>query len=654
MLLLGLLFAAFGLVAVQDFLRPGVTHGHDIQHHAWAYWSLWRCVLDGDFWPRWNPYLALGIPLLSFYGPVGYVAGWPAQALGASPLQAMTWVLVLFQALGAAGAYASVRWLGGSVAGGLVAAFALCFAPYHLLDQNFRLALGETLAFSLFIPVFAAGWKLAQGERGWASWILGAAMSTMLLTHVMSVIMAALGLVLISLLSWRVLATRRQSVLGGLRPLVLIGVLSAGATAAWWLPVAVEQEHTSVGRLSRPGRAISPYAVTAGEVLRRQLWVTYGSRRSLRKLWRLEAAHNAEPSDISRAAIESERIKRRGMPMYFGWGMALLLFFGLAARSREQSGEDGSATAERLEQSVPPQRSARRLAIAGSILLLLSIWPLARVLDGMPLFGRIMFPWRLYAPATALVALAGGLAVDFWVGRRRIALLALLALLAVDAAPFLGAAMRYPPAPAPGFFVFEAEGALASNVPRDRFVRIEDAPLPPSDYQGQLAKSRWVFSEYMGGPLWKRYGRLSSPPSKKESGYFGAEVRYSRTRRRQIPLSAQPVAQIRVAEGEWEGLPLDAWDLLPERITLRIPQDSSATSLRYKGAWFPGWEVRIDGGDWRGTEPSEEHLLETAFPVGTRLVEFRYAFWQPWDRPLGLGISLATLLLLGFLWCRRL
>ena len=36
------------LVAVQDFLRPGVSRAHDLQHHAWALWSLWECVLDGD------------------------------------------------------------------------------------------------------------------------------------------------------------------------------------------------------------------------------------------------------------------------------------------------------------------------------------------------------------------------------------------------------------------------------------------------------------------------------------------------------------------------------------------------------------------------------------------------------------------------------
>jgi len=583
-------------------------------------------VLDGDLWPRWNPYLALGIPLLSFYGPIGYVAGWPAQALGASPLQAMATVLVLFQTLGAAAAYASVRWLGGSRGGGLLAAFAICLAPYHLMDQNFRLALGETLSFSLFLPVFAAGWKLASGDRGLAPWVLGCGMALLLLTHVLSAVMAVLGLLLILGLAPFSAARpdRRTRLCSSIGALLMVAVLTAGATAAWWLPVVVEQEHTSLSRLSRPGRAISPYAATADEVLRRQLWERYGVRRSLRSLWKLEQAHQVAPTDSSKAALEHERMRRRAMPLYFGWGMALLLLMGLSIR-RDRGG-------------------GRSLALAGLALLVLSVWPVARLLDGLPLFGRIMFPWRLFAPATALAALAGGL--SFRGGR--LGLLALLGLVALDAAPFLGAADRYPAPPSDGFFVWDGDRAVAGDVPRDRFLRIEDAPLPPSDYGGQLAKSRWVFSEYMAAPLRERYGKLSRPPSKAESGYFGAEFRFSRTRATRISLPAEAIAEIRDPGGEWQSLSRSAWTLLPERITLQLPEGNSASDLRFKGAWFPGWEVRVDGGSWGAAGPSEEHLLTVVLPSGAELVEFRYAFWSRWPRSLGLGVSLFFLLGLVF------
>jgi len=669
------LFLALGLVAIQDFLRPGVTHGHDIQHHAWAYWSLWRCVLDGDLWPRWNPYLGLGIPLLSFYSPLAYVLAWPAQALGASPLQAMAYVLFLFQAGGAGAAYASVRWLGGSRAGGLIAAFALALAPYHLLDQNFRLALGETLAFSLFIPVFAASWQLVLGERKRAPWVLGVGMAMMLLIHVLSAVMAILGIgIILTLGLWRrgerpegPSSSSRPGAFRTLRALVVIGLVTAGSTAAWWGPVVAEQEHTSVGRLSKPGRAISPYAVTVDEVLRRQLWDGYQVRRSLKKLWTLEAATRAAPSPSKEAAVEREKSLRRGMPMYLGWGLFLLLILGIVSprgallRAGGDAGDD------------PPQEEtcARSLAIAGGLLILLSIWPAARLLDGLPLFGRIMFPWRLLAPASALAALAGGVAWRHWasppmagavgpkqgtvgVGRSRLLVGVMLALLAVDAAPFLGAAERYPPAPGPGLFVFGKDRAVEAEVPRDRFLRIEDAPLPPSDYRWQLGKSRWVFSEYMAPPLRQRYGKLSKPPSKELSGYFGAEMRFSRNNASQTPLSAQPVTEVREPGGEWEGVPMENWELLPERISIELPARPGPREVRFKGAWFPGWRVRIDGGEWGDTRPGDEFLLSSQLPAGAQRVEFRYFFSSPWHRPASLAVSLLSLLGIAvFYWARR-
>ncbi|MEE2830437.1 MAG: hypothetical protein VX498_14710 [Myxococcota bacterium] len=607
-----ILLVLLGVVAGQEFLRPGIARGHDVTHHAWAYWSLWRSVLDGDVYPRWNPYLALGIPLLQFYCPVGYVAGWPAQLLGASPLQAMASVLIAAQVAGAGAAYASVRWLGGTRAAALVAAFALALAPYHLLDQNFRVALGETIAFAWMTPVFAAGWKLGRGERGAAPWVLGLGLSLLLLTHVLTLIMVIFTLVLLVAAARMPGGRPVRRLLPSLGSLALCGALAAGATAAWWLPVVVEQEHTSISRLSRPGRSISRYAVTADEPLRRRLWARYDVRRSLEK------------TDSPGLA----------MPMYFGWGLGLLLLLALVRPRRHGEEEGGS----------------RWFGAVALLLLLLTLHPLARVLDGMPLLGRIMFPWRLYAPATALTARAAAGAFDGWtepLGRSRSLVLAgLLSLLAWDAAPYLGAAERYP-APGPeGFSVFDGKRAVPTELPRDRFIRIEEAPLPPVDYGWKVAKSRWIFSEYMAPALRKRYGKLSRPPSVETSEFFGAEVRFSRHRSTRQPLKPQPIAEYRVVGGDWSGIDPERWRLRPERIEVDLPEALAGGDLRFKQAWFPGWQVRRDDGPWEPALASPEHLLQTSVAGGTRQVVFRYSWLTPWDRPVGLAVSLLTLLLL--------
>jgi len=536
-----------------------------------------------------------------------------------------------------------------------------------LLDQNFRVALGETLALAVFIPVFAAAWKIMRGEGGRAPWVLGGGMATLLLVHTLSAVMAILGICLIVGVS--VLGGERLPSLSrlglkrwcnNLRSLALVGLMTGGVTAAWWIPVALEQQHTSVGVLSKPGRAISPYAATSDEVLRRQLWTRYDVRRPLSRLWAMEVAEASAPSASTRAAIATEKERRRGMPMYFGWGLILLLLLGLLLPSGDFSA--------RAQPGAEPQQpvSRRPLALVGTVLLVLAIWPAAVLLDGLPLFGRIMFPWRLMAPATALAALVGGLAwgalsTRFLSGlaarhglESRLLLLSLLALLAVDAAPFLGAAERYPSVPSSGLFVFDGERVVEAELPRDRFLRIEDAPLPPADYDWKLAKSRWVFSEYMAAPLRHRYGKLSRPPSLEESAYFGAEVRFSGYSARQVKMTPESLVQVRAVGEDWQSVPPADWDLKPQKLVVRLPPTLGPSEVRFKGAWFPGWRVRTNGGEWMDTEPGEEYLLRGWVPRNTSEVEFRYFFSRPRHRPLSLLLSLLTLCgITAFSWRRR-
>ena len=69
-------------------------------------------------------------------------------------------------------------------------------------------------------------------------------------------------------------------------------------------------------------------------------------------------------------------------------------------------------------------------------------------------------------------------------------------------------------------------------------------------------------------------------------------------------------------------------------------------------AWFPGWEVRADGGDWEAAAKSSS-LLAARIPEGTRTIEFRYSATRPWGRGVGLLSSGVTLLGLLVLASRR-
>jgi hypothetical protein len=55
--------------------------------------------------------------------------------------------------------------------------------------------------------------------------------------------------------------------------------------------------------------------------------------------------------------------------------------------------------------------------------------------------------------------------------------------------------------------------------------------------------------------------------------------------------------------------------------------------------------VSVDGGAWTGAD-KKSWLLAAEVPTGAKRVVFRYSAVRPWDRSLGLGLSLMTLLAL--------
>ena len=616
---------ALGVVAAQDFLRPGISHGHDVGYHLWALWSTWRCVLDGDFIPRWNPYLGLGMPLLQFYSPLSYVSAWPAQWLGASPVQALAVLMVCGQVLTACSALAALRWLDASYSGSLLGAAVAVLAPYHLLDQTLRVALAENLALALLPLLLAATWKLGRGDDARASWVLGICAAALLLTHVLTLfVMLFVGAPVFLAAA---LGARRtgRSLAAPVAALGLCALLTVGATAAWWLPIVVEVEHTAVQRLSRPGRAISPLAATATEPLRRRAWQGYGIRHKI-------------------GAVEDPG---RSMPLYFGCVLFVLLGLGLIAPRYLRPASEGDGAAG----PCPPPRL---FAILGLLALLLATWPAARVLDGAPLIGRIMFPWRLYGAASICTALAAGLSFDRFISPRQpwrqVALALTLAALAWDSSPYLGAAARYPDYAGQGAVRIAGQRVLPLDLPRRSFVRIEDLTLPPSDYGWQLAKSRRVFPEYMSVALRERYGKISKPPTRARSQGYHASYRVLRGGAGLDRLAPEPFVSFRAVGGAYAGLAAASVERDPEQLRVRIPAGQGAGNVRLAEAWFPGWMSRVDGGDWIRALRSES-LLAATVHAGAQQVEFRYFVMRPWQRPLGLAISWLTL---GFLGWRRL
>ncbi len=624
---LGILAAlvTLALAAGQDWLRPGVARGHDLFQHLWGLWSTWRCVLDGDPLPRWNPYLGTGIPLLQFYSPLSFLAAAPAQALGGSPVTALRWLVLVSQLAGAATAYASARWLGASRPAALVAAAGLALAPYHLLDQNVRAAMAELLAFPWLPPLFAAGYRVGRSMGGRAAAVLLVCLAGLLLTHVLTLYMALLALVPIAMVGWwRAGGGRRRSWIG----LVGASAGAAGLTAFWWLPLLTELRHTSAGRVFYDAEAMLGQAVYPWEPVHRRLWEGFAYR---------------DPATDPTA-----------VPMYFG--CALLALVGLALLRPAPAAEGGGSRAG---------ADPRLWAAVAAFLLLLSLRGPAHLLWQLPGASSLQFPWRLYGPATVLAALAAAGAVDAWSARglggwgarrtRGVLAAVVLAALAVDAAPYLGAPERLPGYEGMGLVHWSTAGVRAvDDVPRDRFVRLEEAWLPPSDYDWKVGLLRRAYAEYLPPALWTDFGShwLLPPEDVEQSEFLGAGWRFARGASAPIPLDPQPYAALLPAgDGAAGSIPLE-WTRDPERIVVRLPTGHGGGTLRVAESWFPGWRVRVDGGEWVVPEPPGL-ILATEVPAGGREVELRYGWLRPWDRPVGAAVSVVTLVLLLSVAVRR-
>lgn len=602
-----LTLVALGAVAAQDHFRPGVSMGHDITYHAWSIWSLWRCVLDGDLYPRWNPYLGLGIPLLQFYAPLAYLPAWPAQALGASPVQALAWLLALGQVGCAATTYASMRWCGGSRAAGLVAATAAVLAPYHLMDQTFRVALGEHLAFVFFAPLAAAAWKVSTGERGRAQWILGGCLAGLLLTHILSVITTAV--LLVGPVIW--LLKRRG---GGGRALVVTGLVTVAITAAWWMPLVVEVRHTSVTRIAPVFSGVSADGLAPLEGFVRAAWERYGIRR---------------PAGAAQG---------QGMPIYIGcvWIALTVLAW---RRPRITGGPD-----------------PRWWAVLAGLGFLLATRPFAYILDIVPGYGLVQYPWRLLAPASVFGGMAGGAALDAWSGEGKRGLFAAVALaaLAADASQYLGAGARWGDHDGLGLVALRGDEVIDLDVPLDDgvFVRVEQARMPPSDYRSRVALARRAYPEYMSPPLRKRYAKgWSNPPTRDVSEALHVGYRLKWRSDLVTPLNPAPYTGWDGGDG-WSPDHEASWERTPERIVVSLPEGRARGAVRVSEMAFPGWLARVDGGEWIDATSADE-LLSVAVPGGARRVEFIYSAWRPWDRAAGLLLTFGTALGLAATGIRR-
>lgn len=375
-----------GLAAGHVLFSPGVPRGHDTLGHLWGLWAVGRDPVVGDLWLH---RIGLGMPLLQFYGPLTFYATLPFSLAGLSPQDTLKAGFLIFGALAAVTMYLAVsRWTGDRRAG-LVAAAAYAFAPYRLLDTQYRGAFAESAALALIPLLF-----LLRRRPAAASVVA----ALLILTHPISALMTALGLGIWILpeawKDWRAIPR-----------LAGVWVLGIALAGFFVLPFLTEVKHLDVGRIARgeERNTFSEYGLHPRELLNRRAWTEL---------------QPTIPKADPRNGTDEE------MPYYFGLVLLGLLPLGF--------------TSPKAPKGLP------WLCLAA---LALSIDPVCTWLSALfPPLAAIQFPWRFLGLATFGAAAAAGLAAARFLDGRWAVVVpgALAALLILDASPYAGAPDWYP------------------------------------------------------------------------------------------------------------------------------------------------------------------------------------------------------------------
>ncbi|MBA3533673.1 MAG: hypothetical protein H0T73_17285 [Ardenticatenales bacterium] len=180
-----LLVLLFSLFAIGPTLGSGYWWGaHDARHTVYFLFEFDQAIRDGVLWPRWAPDFAFGYgyPFFNVYAPFSTYVSEALHLLGLDLVSAVKLSFALSLLLSGLAMYGFARRLFGEN-GGLLAAVAYVYLPYHLADIYLRAAMAESWAF-VFLPlVFWGFYECATQPRAKAIALTALAYALFFLSH---------------------------------------------------------------------------------------------------------------------------------------------------------------------------------------------------------------------------------------------------------------------------------------------------------------------------------------------------------------------------------------------------------------------------------------------------------------------------------------
>ena len=175
------LLILISLLPVISILRKGTYESGDLTIHTSFAISFFESLKDGNYIPRWSNEMiyGYGYPLFLFVYPLPYYLSSLVHTLGFSFINSLKIILALSFIASGIGMYLFIKEELKNKFSAFFAALIYLFAPYHLVDLHFRVAIGEILAFAILPFCFLAIKKMSNNIT--FKWFLISAVSFSLL-----------------------------------------------------------------------------------------------------------------------------------------------------------------------------------------------------------------------------------------------------------------------------------------------------------------------------------------------------------------------------------------------------------------------------------------------------------------------------------------
>src|SRR3989344_5177949 len=240
LLILLILISILPLISI---LRKGTYESGDLSLHAAFAMPFFESLKEGNIVPVWNQYImnGFGYPLYLFIYPFPYYLTAILHWLGLSFIDSLKVILAASFVGSGLTMYAFVKEELKNNLSAFTASIFFLFAPYHLVDLHFRVAIGENIAFLLLPLCFLLMKKIFTSNT--LFWVITFSLSfaLLILSH-QAIALISLPLLVLYVLFLAIETKEKRSVFHAFVAFIL-GIL---LSAFFWVPVIVEASFTTL------------------------------------------------------------------------------------------------------------------------------------------------------------------------------------------------------------------------------------------------------------------------------------------------------------------------------------------------------------------------------------------------------------------------